>query len=131
MVSWILAVLALFVLQTLLPPAFRLFAYEPGRDRLSYAFGPRDNPLPLPVVGQRAERARRNMGEALPVFLALALLSLVLGKAEGAATTGAMIFFLARLAYVPSYLVGTAGLRTACWTVGWVGLGIMIAAVLG
>ena len=42
---------------------------------------------------------------------------------------GAGLFFWARVAYIPIYLIGVAYLRTAVWLVSVVGLG-MIAAPL-
>jgi len=55
---------------------------------------------------------------------------LILGAASGLATIGAGIFFIARVAYVPSYVLAIAGLRSAVWGVGVVGLLMMAAAVL-
>jgi uncharacterized MAPEG superfamily protein len=70
MVLLILLVLALFVIQTLLPACFGYLGA--GRSFMA-ALGPRDDPPPQTRVGGRAERALANMQEALPVFLALAL----------------------------------------------------------
>src|SRR6187549_1879701 len=79
MVLLILLVLALFVVQTLLPNRFRERGAVGGGARLAEALGPRDDLPPLTRVGGRAERALANMHEALPVFLTLALLNLILG----------------------------------------------------
>jgi uncharacterized MAPEG superfamily protein len=111
MVLLILLVLALFVLQTLLPACFR---YTGGPDtgrKLLLALGPRDDPPPQTRVGGRAERALANIHEALPVFLALALLNLILGTGD-LAVTGATVFLVARVLYVPAYLAGLTGVRT-------------------
>jgi len=43
---------------------------------------------------------------------------------------GAQIFFWARLAYFPVYLAGIKYLRTAVWTVGLIGLLLILAAVI-
>jgi uncharacterized MAPEG superfamily protein len=131
MVGWILAVLALLFFQTLLPPAIR---YAASGKRLgevtAAALGPRDRPLPMPPAGERAQRALANLFEGLPIFLTLALLSLILGAATGLATAGAAVFFFARVAYVPCYVFAIAGLRSAVWAVGVIGLLMMAAAVL-
>ena len=130
MQTCILAVLALFVLQTYLPATIRYLLAGPGTlDRLRVALGPRDEQPPLSPMGGRAARALANMQEAMPVFLGLALLHVAKGTAEGLPTTGAMVFFLARVLYVPSYLSGISGLRSLVWGVSWVGLGMMIAAL--
>jgi uncharacterized MAPEG superfamily protein len=129
MIGTVFAVLALFVAQTLLAPAIRYLLAGPGAlDRLRVALGPRDEPPPLPVVGARAERALHNLQEALPVFLTLALLHLQQGSHEGGATLGAQIFLIMRALYVPAYLSGVPGLRSAAWVGSWVGLGLILAA---
>jgi len=123
MVLVILLVLALFVIQTMLPNRFR----EPAPEGpLKVALGPRDNPRPFTTTGERAARALSNMQEALPVFLALALLNLIAGTVADFSITGAWIFFIARLVYVPAYLSGIPGLRTLVWSVSWIGLILMI-----
>jgi len=77
MVLLILLVLALFVVQTLLPGRFREPAPDGRNDKLTENLGNRDHVRPFTVVGGRAERALANMHEALPVFLALALLNMM------------------------------------------------------
>jgi len=129
MVLLILLVLALFVLQTLLPNRFREpRAGGPGA-KLAEALGPRDDQPPLTRIGGRAERALANMHEALPVFLTLALLNLILGTGA-MATTGATVFFVARVLYVPAYLAGTPVVRTLIWIAGVVGLVMMLIPIL-
>lgn len=130
MQTWILAVLALFVVQTYLPAVYRTLRAGPGTtDRLRYAVGSRDEQPPLSPVGGRAVRALANMQEAMPVFLGLALLHVAKGTAEGLATTGAQIFFVARALYVPAYLTALPGARSLIWGVSWIGLGTMIVAL--
>lgn len=130
MVLIILLVLALFVVQTLLPASFRFMAGGDLGAKLATALGPRDNPPPQSLIGARAERALANLHEALPVFLALALMNLILGTAAAMATTGATIFLLARVLYVPAYLAGIPGLRTLIWLGSWVGLVMMLLPLL-
>ena len=131
MIIVILCVLGLFVLQTLLPAIYRYLLAGPGAAaRLMIALGPRDAPPPLSAVGGRAERALTNLHEALPVFLTLALLLLLRDAVTELALRGAWIFFLARALYVPAYLGGIFAVRSAVWVVSWVGLGMMIAALL-
>jgi uncharacterized MAPEG superfamily protein len=129
MVLVVLLVLALFVLQTLLPGRFREPSPEGGKGKLVENLGNRDHMRPLTVVGQRATRALANMHEALPVFLALALMNMIVGTAP-AAVTGATVFLVARVLYVGVYVAGVAVVRTLLWVVGWVGLALMIAPLL-
>ena len=130
MVLVILLVLALFVLQTLLPGRFREPRPDGGKEKLIENLGNRDHMRPLTVIGGRAERALANMQEALPVFLALALLNLIVGTAAGTAVTGATLFLAARIVYVAIYVAGVPVLRTLVWGVGWVGLALMVAPLL-
>jgi uncharacterized MAPEG superfamily protein len=127
MVVAILAVLSLFVVQTFLPSLIRYLGGGPGTGRrLLMALGPRDEQPPLTHIGERAQRALANMQEALPVFLALALLDVMRGTQEGQAVHGAWVFLIARLVYVPAYLIGVPGLRSLIWGVSWIGLAMML-----
>ncbi len=133
MILIVLLVLALFVLQTLLPNRFREPApagnHSAMAGKLKESLGPRDNPRPYTLVGARADRALANMQEALPVFLALALMNLFVGPGADA-LTGAWIFLIARIVYVPLYLAGIPVLRTLAWAISWVGLIMMLLPLL-
>jgi len=131
MVLIVLLVLALFVLQTMLPNRFREPAPAGAAGKLSESpLGPRDHSPPLTVVGGRAERALANMHEALPVFLALALMNMIVGTAATMALTGGWVFLVARVLYVPAYLSGVPVVRTLIWVGGWVGLVMMLIPLL-
>ena len=133
MTIWILAVLALWVGQTMLPPSARYLSAPGSRgSALLSALGPRDTPPPMPLIGERLERARLNLLEALPVFLGLALL--IEAHSDGApppiASLGALVFLIARVLYVPAYLSGIPGLRSTIWVSSWVGLVLLLRALL-
>lgn len=115
MTVWILIALALYFVQTLLPVSFR-YRGSP------VSMGPRDvmPEASSPLVG-RSERALVNVGEAMILFLPLALLTLD----QDGAVIGAQIFVLARLAHLPLYLAGITYLRTIAWVISLVGLIIM------
>jgi len=130
MILIVLLVLALFVLQTLLPNRFREPAPAGAAGTLAESLGPRDNPRPYTVTGGRAARALANLQEALPVFLALALMNLIVGTAAAMAITGGWVFLIARVIYLPLYLSGIPGLRTLAWVAGWVGLVMMLIPLL-
>lgn len=128
----LLASLALFVLQSLIANAVTYLGDRAALTRnLKIAAGNRDTPPPMPLVAQRANRAFNNLREAMPVFLTLALLTMQQGKDEGSAQTGALVFLACRTLYVPAYMAGPPGGRSLCWVGSWVGLGMMIAALLG
>jgi uncharacterized MAPEG superfamily protein len=130
MVLIVLLVLALFVIQTLLPGRFRETAPDGVKGVIAENLGNRDHMRPLTIVGERAARALANMQEALPVFLALALMNMIGAPAAGLAVTGATIFFVARAVYVGIYLAGLPVVRTLAWIAGWVGLAFMIVPLL-
>jgi uncharacterized MAPEG superfamily protein len=129
--TWILAVLGVFIVQTLLPACLMLYAADDPRQRVLESLGPRDNAPPLPVYAERARRALNNMHESLPVFITLSLLVMIRGEeAVPLAQTGAMVFFFARTLYVPAYLAGIRGLRSAIWGAGGVGLAMIAYGLL-
>ena len=101
-------------------------AWTPGG--LLDAFGNREGlPTPLGIAG-RADRAARNMIQAMVMFVALVLAAQIAGKASQAAL-GATVFFWARLVYWPVYIAGIAYLRTLVWLVSIVGLILILKEV--
>ncbi|MEM7376844.1 MAG: MAPEG family protein [Pseudomonadota bacterium] len=119
MTPWILAALLLYVIQTLLPVTFR-YRGSPA------SMSARDvMPEATRLVG-RAERALVNVGEAMMVFLPLAILA----RDQPAAVLGAQLFLVARVVYVPLYLAGVAYWRTAVWVLSLVGLGLIARTLL-
>ena len=128
MILFILVALEVFFIQTLLAPIAR-WLFSSGT-HIRQALGPRDEQPPIPVWGERLDRALRNMIEAMFVFLPLALICEFNGIATGLAVWGAGIFVVARLCYVPAYVSGIPGLRSAIWTAGHTGLALMAFAIL-
>jgi uncharacterized MAPEG superfamily protein len=131
MVAIIVGVLALLFLQTLIAPLIQYLG-TPGERAagLRRALGPRDRAPPPPVLAGRADRALRNLFEALPVFLTLALLAVLLRVEHGLAAGAAAVFLAARVLYVPGYLWGPPGVRSAIWGVAFDALLTMAALVL-
>jgi uncharacterized MAPEG superfamily protein len=79
-------------------------------------------PKPLTGVAARAWRANANFLETFG-FFAAAVLAVVVTKHTTAHTgLGAQIYFWARLAYLPIYLIGLPYLRTLVWTLSLWGL---------
>jgi uncharacterized MAPEG superfamily protein len=85
-------------------------------------------PEPTPLGG-RAERAAGNMIEAALLFTPLALVAHAAGL-DAEALMGAQVFFWARVAYLPIYLLGVIYLRSLVWGVGVFGMVMMILAIL-
>ena len=84
--------------------------------------GNRDNLPALEGWAGRAQRAQRNMLENLVVFAVLVLVAHVAGKTNAATAFGAQLFFWARLAYAPVYVIGIPWLRTGLWAVSFIGM---------
>jgi uncharacterized MAPEG superfamily protein len=115
----ILLVLALYMVQIFLQETSR-FGFD-----LRGIVGNRDNLPELSVIAGRLDRAKNNMLESLPIFLALALLALVKGSDNGEVTRAASIFLIARVVYVPAYVSGIPMLRSLVWLVSVASLAAM------
>lgn len=126
MLFWLLAGLGVYLANVYLPA----FLFLPATNVMALA-GSRDD---LPSPGQMASRARRslvNLQENLPIFVTLGILAMVVEGADiQRATLGAQIFVLARVAYIPLYLISIPFTRSAAYLVGLVGNIIMLQALL-
>lgn len=93
--------------------------------------GPRDEGQPpLGKYPGRAQRALANFMETYPAFIALALALSVAAKTGGNGTLGAWLWFGARVAYLPLYLLGIPWLRSLAYGVSLVGLIMMLGRLL-
>ena len=115
----ILLVLALYAVQLFLQETSR-FGFD-----LWGIVGNRDNLPEMSVVAGRLDRAKNNMLEALPIFLALALLALIKGGDTSQVAHAALIFLIARVVYVPAYVSGVHMVRSLVWLVGVASLVMM------
>ena len=95
-----------------------------------YAASARDEELPEGEVLGRAERALRNFQETWPVFISLTLIAHLALPGDPLVYWGALVWFAARIAYLPLYLWGVFMIRSLVWCVGLVGLLMMGWAVL-
>jgi uncharacterized MAPEG superfamily protein len=78
---------------------------------------------PKGLLFPRATRALANYVENLASFVAADLGLMVTHHTGGA---GASIWLGARIIYLPLYLSGISFLRTLCWLVSLIGLGMML-----
>lgn len=126
MLFWILIALLIYYVGVFLPslilvPRIGLPSYMGSRDA---------DPDPT-VIQARAKRATANLQENLAPFLALAILAMVVPAADMAqAVLGAKVFVIARLVYLPLYMLAVPVARSTAWTVGFVGLIVMALALL-
>lgn len=91
----------------------------------------RDEALPpaVPVTG-RLVRAQANFEETFPIAI-VGLLGVVIANRTNEWTAlGGWIWLGARLVYLPLYWAGVPVVRTIVWTIGMVGLAIVIWPLL-
>ena len=94
-----------------------------------YLFSPRDKDMtPRGLSVGRATRALHNYIENLVPFVA-ADLGLIATQHTGG--IGATIWILARIVYLPIYMMGIKYVRTACWVIGVIGLLMMLGRLAG
>ncbi len=77
-------------------------------------------PRPVPLWGQRANRAQLNAVESFAPFAALVLIAHIAGKETAMTAFWAMAFFWLRLAHAAVYLLGVPFIRTPVFTLGFV-----------
>ncbi len=97
---------------------------------LGYALSSRDDPKPVSPLTDHITRALRNFIETYGAFVALALALAVTGKTGGLGATGALVWFWARVVYVPVFGAGIPVLRTTVWGVSIIGLLMMLISLL-
>lgn len=86
-------------------------------------------PKPLTGAAARAARANFNFLETFP-FFAAAVLAVLLTKTNTPHTAfGAELYFWARVAYLPIYIIGIPYVRTLVWVVSFWGLLQVLAAL--
>ena len=90
---------------------------------LQWNAGNRDGEVkPLTGAAGRAHRASMNFLETYPLFVA-AVLAVVLAERTSTYTAlGVQLYFWARFAYLPVYIMGITYVRTAIWVVSVLGL---------
>ncbi|MEM6728003.1 MAG: MAPEG family protein [Pseudomonadota bacterium] len=137
MTTWLILGIAVHYIAVFLPAAFLVPQIGYG----SYLGSRDDEPGAAGMYG-RARRILRNSNENLAAFVGLAVAAIALsdvdvlpvGSPGGVnmelATLGAMIFVIARAAFIPLYLFAVPLIRSGAWTAGFAGLVLMAAALL-
>jgi uncharacterized MAPEG superfamily protein len=97
-----------------------------------YLFTSRDKPAAVGgVLYGRATRALANYVENFTPFVAVALALIVTQRTGGSGALGATIWILARIVYIPIYLLDVVYVRTAVWAISIVGLVMMLSRLVG
>jgi uncharacterized MAPEG superfamily protein len=98
---------------------------------LKWNLSARDEKMPdLTGEAGRMDRAFKNFMETFPFFIAAIVMVQITQIHSTLSSAGAMIYFWARLVYVPLYAAGIPGVRTLVWSISFVGLIMVIAALL-
>lgn len=98
---------------------------------LRWNAGNRDGePQPLNKYAARADRANRNFLETFAFFAAATLAVVAMHKTGAQTLIGAQIYFWARLAYLPVYVIGIPYLRTVIWIASLWGILQMVESLL-
>lgn len=93
--------------------------------------GNRDTPAePLTGPPARAQRASGNFMETFPFFAAAVLAVIALERQSPQTALAVQLYFWARLAYLPVYVIGIPYLRTAVWLVSLWGILQLLWALL-
>lgn len=88
--------------------------------------GSRDDEVLTTGIGGRFERAYYNMLETFPVFAALVLIVQVTESWTSTSALAVQLYFWARVAYIPLYIIAIPFLRTVAWLASMVGI-LMLA----
>lgn len=95
-----------------------------------YAASARDEELPEGELLGRAERALKNFQETWLVYVVLILIAHLAMPGDTLIFWGAVVWGVARIAYLPLYLAGTFMVRSIVWNVSLIGLAMMVWGVL-
>ena len=109
----------LVLIQITIPVFISLFSKN---IKLSYLFSSRDESSDTSIYENRANRALKNLFETLPIFIGLVLLSITKDVDNSSL---AFFWLIARVIYVPIYILGVNYLRTGVWAVSLTSLVLM------
>jgi uncharacterized MAPEG superfamily protein len=85
---------------------------------------------PLTGVAGRLDRALRNFSETFPLFAALVFAAYAAGRHNALTESGAILYFAARLVYLPLYALGVFLVRSLVWNVAASGMALMLVALV-
>lgn len=124
-----LQLLAVAVLIGLVHLLWAAAAAQPQRG-LKWNVGPRDEPIVLTGMAGRLERAFANFRETFPLFAVAVLVTYLSGRIGYLTAHGALLYVAARAIYLPLYAFGVPVARTIVWGVSFIGLGMVLVAMV-
>ena len=118
--------LVLALAQILLPAMLRT-----GETGVSYNASARDaEGPPVGKITGRLQRAQRNLFETLPIIAAGLIIAHIAGRNGALTWWGAMLYFWARIVYLPLYALGVPYVRSLVWLVSLLGTILVLVAIL-
>lgn len=124
-----LQLLAVAVLIGLVHLLWASAAAQPQRG-LKWNVGPRDEPVVLTGMAARLQRAFVNFRETFPLFAAAVIVAYLSGRTGSLTAHGALIYVAARALYMPLYAFGVPIARSLVWLISFVGIGMVLAAMV-
>jgi uncharacterized MAPEG superfamily protein len=101
-----------------------------GQYGMKWNTSARDGEMPpLKPMGARLFRAQANLYETLPLFIGAILIAHTVGKESDLTHWGALLYFCARVIYLPLYAFGVPQIRSLVWVVSFAGLLMTLAAL--
>ena len=94
-----------------------------------YGLSPRDAPKPVSTKAARLQRAFANYMETFPFFAAAVLIAQVAGRHSWLTILGADLYLLARVIYVPLYVLGIPVVRSVAWGVSVAGIVMILISL--
>ncbi|WGW03929.1 MAPEG family protein [Tropicibacter oceani] len=95
-----------------------------------YAASPRDTPRTLTGIAGRAQRAMNNHFEGLILFAIAALTLTYADKADEFTAIASALYLIARVLYLPAYLLGLAPWRSLIWFIGFLATTFLLIKAL-
>ena len=109
----------LVLIQITIPILISLFSKS---TEISYLFSSRDENSETSIYEDRANRGLKNLFETYPIFIGLVLLSITKDVNNESL---ALFWLIARVIYVPVYILGIDYLRTGVWALSLISLILM------
>ena len=109
----------LVLIQITIPILISLFSKS---IEVSYLFSSRDENSETSIYEDRANRGLKNLFETYPIFIGLVLLSITKDVNNESL---ALFWLIARVIYVPVYILGIDYLRTGVWALSLISLILM------
>ena len=104
-------------------------AAQPQRG-LKWNVGPRGTPIVLTGMAGRLERAFANFRETFPLFAVAVVVTYLSGRIGYLTAHGALLYVAARAVYMPLYAFGVPVARTLVWLLSFIGIGMVLAAMV-